>query len=105
MLSAISIAGLTVSELIMIITFISGIATVVIRWGLINPLKGSLDLLNDTVTELRGELKESKEDRGNIHGELNDHDKKIALLQQEDKAIWRVVQMHTDGKSKEGDKR
>lgn len=101
MLGAISIAGLTVGELIMVITFLSGIASVIIRWGLTNPLKGSLDLLNNAVKELRQELKASKADREGIHDELNEHDKKIALLQQEDKAIWRAVQMQR--KDKEGD--
>ncbi|TYU82083.1 hypothetical protein FZX01_16465 [Listeria monocytogenes] len=90
-LGSISIAGMSVGELIALVTPIAGILGFVIRFALIAPLRNMIDSLVITLNILREEMSESKKDRISLREKQNDHDKEIALLKREDKAIWKYV--------------
>ncbi|MCB2572872.1 hypothetical protein KQ715_15855, partial [Listeria monocytogenes] len=62
-LGSISIAGMSVGELIALVTLIAGIVGFVIRWALIAPLRNMIDSLDITLNSLREEMSESKKDR------------------------------------------
>ncbi|EAF6702605.1 hypothetical protein AUQ64_13200 [Listeria monocytogenes] len=88
---SISIAGMSVGELIALISLIAAIVGFVIRWALVAPLRNMIDSLDITLKSLREEMSESKKDRMSLREKQNDHDKEIALLKREDKAIWKYV--------------
>ncbi|EAF0606407.1 hypothetical protein CDS14_02770 [Listeria monocytogenes] len=90
-LGSISIAGMSVGELIALISLIAAIVGFVIRWALVAPLRNMIDSLDITLNSLREEMSESKKDRISLREKQNDHDKEIALLKQEDKAIWKYI--------------
>lgn len=90
-LGSISIAGMSVGELIALVTLIAGIVGFVIRWALIAPLRNMIDSLDITLNSLREEMSESKKDRMSLREKQNNHDKEIALLKREDKAIWKYI--------------
>ncbi|HAC1991242.1 TPA_asm: hypothetical protein GJA38_11730, partial [Listeria monocytogenes] len=85
-LGSISIAGMSVGELIALISLIAAIVGFVIRWALVAPLRNMIDSLDITLNSLREEMSESKKDRMSLREKQNDHDKEIALLKREDKA-------------------
>ncbi|EAE2516414.1 TPA: hypothetical protein MPW84_002831, partial [Listeria monocytogenes] len=85
-LGSISIAGMSVGELIAVISLIAAIVGFVIRWALVAPLRNMIDSLDITLNSLREEMSESKKDRISLREKQNDHDKEIALLKREDKA-------------------
>ncbi|EAE2936059.1 TPA: hypothetical protein MPW84_002921, partial [Listeria monocytogenes] len=85
-LGSISIAGMSVGELIGLISLIAAIVGFVIRWALVAPLRNMIDSLDITLNSLREEMSESKKDRISLREKQNDHDKEIALLKREDKA-------------------
>ncbi|EAD5652594.1 hypothetical protein EW630_15445, partial [Listeria monocytogenes] len=85
-LGSISIAGMSVGELIALISLIAAIVGFVIRWALVAPLRNMIDSLDITLKSLREEMSESKKDRMSLREKQNDHDKEIALLKREDKA-------------------
>lgn len=82
---------MSVGELIALVTLIAGIVGFVIRFALIAPLRNMIDSLVITLNILREEMSESKKDRISLREKQNDHDKEIALLKREDKAIWKYV--------------
>ncbi|EAH2909699.1 hypothetical protein ACAX08_002807, partial [Listeria monocytogenes] len=84
-LGSISIAGMSVGELIALISLIAAIVGFVIRWALVAPLRNMIDSLDITLNSLREEMSESKKDRISLREKQNDHDKEIALLKREDK--------------------
>ncbi|EAD5652451.1 hypothetical protein EW630_14580, partial [Listeria monocytogenes] len=84
-LGSISIAGMSVGELIALISLIAAIVGFVIRWALVAPLRNMIDSLDITLKSLREEMSESKKDRMSLREKQNDHDKEIALLKREDK--------------------
>lgn len=90
-LGSISIAGMSVGELIALISLIAAIVGFVIRWALVAPLRNMIDSLDITLNSLREEMSESKKDRISLREKQNDHDKEIALLKGEDKAIWKYI--------------
>ncbi|EAE2516530.1 TPA: hypothetical protein U0U52_002674, partial [Listeria monocytogenes] len=79
-LGSISIAGMSVGELIGLISLIAAIVGFVIRWALVAPLRNMIDSLDITLNSLREEMSESKKDRISLREKQNDHDKEIALL-------------------------
>ncbi|HCA4096821.1 TPA: hypothetical protein MPX00_002909, partial [Listeria monocytogenes] len=79
-LGSISIAGMSVGELIAVISLIAAIVGFVIRWALVAPLRNMIDSLDITLNSLREEMSESKKDRISLREKQNDHDKEIALL-------------------------
>ncbi|EBF6124767.1 hypothetical protein FIV90_07055, partial [Listeria monocytogenes] len=83
-LGSISIAGMSVGELIALISLIAAIVGFVIRWALVAPLRNMIDSLDITLKSLREEMSESKKDRMSLREKQNDHDKEIALLKRED---------------------
>ncbi|EAE3941977.1 hypothetical protein ACT3CG_002880, partial [Listeria monocytogenes] len=83
-LGSISIAGMSVGELIGLISLIAAIVGFVIRWALVAPLRNMIDSLDITLNSLREEMSESKKDRISLREKQNDHDKEIALLKRED---------------------
>lgn len=82
---------MSVGELIALISLIAAIVGFVIRWALVAPLRNMIDSLDITLNSLREEMSESKKDRISLREKQNDHDKEIALLKREDKAIWKYV--------------
>ncbi|EAE4422053.1 hypothetical protein E1Y51_14535, partial [Listeria monocytogenes] len=62
-LGSISIAGMSVGELIALISLIAAIVGFVIRWALVAPLRNMIDSLDITLNSLREEMSESKKDR------------------------------------------
>ncbi|EEO5812545.1 hypothetical protein [Listeria seeligeri] len=88
---SISIAGMSVGELIALISAIAAVVGFAIRWALVAPLRNTIDSLNTTLKSLREEMSESKKDRVSLREKQNDHDKEIALLKREDKAIWKYI--------------
>ncbi|EAC8004038.1 TPA_asm: hypothetical protein GEJ04_07835 [Listeria monocytogenes] len=100
-LGSISIAGMSVGELIALVTLIAGIVGFVIRWALIAPLRNMIDSLDITLNSLREEMSESKKDRMSLREKQNNHDKEIALLKREDKAIWKYIAEKKDKKEEE----
>ncbi|EAH1374303.1 hypothetical protein K0864_002869, partial [Listeria monocytogenes] len=78
-LGSISIAGMSVGELIALISLIAAIVGFVIRWALVAPLRNMIDSLDITLNSLREEMSESKKDRISLREKQNDHDKEIAL--------------------------
>ncbi|HHP9940179.1 TPA: hypothetical protein ACSK13_001590 [Listeria monocytogenes] len=90
-LGSISIAGMSVGELIGLISLIAAIVGFVIRWALVAPLRNMIDSLDITLNSLREEMSESKKERISLREKQNDHDKEIALLKREDKAIWKYI--------------
>ncbi|EAC6655754.1 hypothetical protein EZ540_12070, partial [Listeria monocytogenes] len=62
-LGSISIAGMSVGELIGLISLIAAIVGFVIRWALVAPLRNMIDSLDITLNSLREEMSESKKDR------------------------------------------
>ncbi|EPW9474754.1 hypothetical protein ACWS7Z_002812, partial [Listeria monocytogenes] len=62
-LGSISIAGMSVGELIGSISLIAAIVGFVIRWALVAPLRNMIDSLDITLNSLREEMSESKKDR------------------------------------------
>ncbi|MEG7762936.1 hypothetical protein, partial [Listeria monocytogenes] len=62
-LGSISIAGMSVGELIGLISLIAAIVGFVIRWALVAPLRNMIDSLDITLKSLREEMSESKKDR------------------------------------------
>lgn len=90
-LGSISIAGMSVGELIALISLIAAIVGFVIRWALVAPLRNMIDSLDITLKSLREEMSESKKDRMSLREKQNNHDKEIALLKREDKAIWKYI--------------
>ncbi|EAG7601915.1 hypothetical protein ACHI3E_15370, partial [Listeria monocytogenes] len=77
-LGSISIAGMSVGELIALISLIAAIVGFVIRWALVAPLRNMIDSLDITLNSLREEMSESKKDRISLREKQNDHDKEIA---------------------------
>ncbi|HHR2890577.1 TPA: hypothetical protein ACSY7R_15530, partial [Listeria monocytogenes] len=73
-------AGMSVGELIALISLIAAIVGFVIRWALVAPLRNMIDSLDITLKSLREEMSESKKDRMSLREKQNDHDKEIALL-------------------------
>ncbi|HCA4198335.1 hypothetical protein KC282_13710, partial [Listeria monocytogenes] len=59
-LGSISIAGMSVGELIGLISLIAAIVGFVIRWALVAPLRNMIDSLDITLNSLREEMSESK---------------------------------------------
>ncbi|EAG7825372.1 hypothetical protein BLI83_13610 [Listeria monocytogenes] len=100
-LGSISIAGMSVGEMIALVTLIAGIVGFVIRWALIAPLRNMIDSLDITLNSLREEMSESKKDRMSLREKQNNHDKEIALLKREDKAIWKYIAEKKDKKEEE----
>ncbi|EAF1759000.1 hypothetical protein CJV25_15140 [Listeria monocytogenes] len=100
-LGSISIAGMSVGELIALVTLIAGVVGFVIRWALIAPLRNMIDSLDITLNSLREEMSESKKDRMSLREKQNNHDKEIALLKREDKAIWKYIAEKKDKKEEE----
>ncbi|EAE5330898.1 hypothetical protein E1Y04_15640, partial [Listeria monocytogenes] len=88
-------------ELIALVTLIAGIVGFVIRWALIAPLRNMIDSLDITLNSLREEMSESKKDRMSLREKQNNHDKEIALLKREDKAIWKYIAEKKDKKEEE----
>ncbi|ECH3725110.1 hypothetical protein FPD54_14525, partial [Listeria monocytogenes] len=76
-LGSISIAGMSVGELIALISLIAAIVGFVIRWALVAPLRNMIDSLDITLNSLREEMSESKKDRISLREKQNDHDKEI----------------------------
>ncbi|EGP9477638.1 hypothetical protein I1B30_002335, partial [Listeria monocytogenes] len=74
-LGSISIAGMSVGELIGLISLIAAIVGFVIRWALVAPLRNMIDSLDITLNSLREEMSESKKDRISLREKQNDHDK------------------------------
>ncbi|MFI4733984.1 hypothetical protein, partial [Listeria monocytogenes] len=74
-LGSISIAGMSVGELIALISLIAAIVGFVIRWALVAPLRNMIDSLDITLNSLREEMSESKKDRISLREKQNDHDK------------------------------
>ncbi|HAK0969021.1 TPA: hypothetical protein H1598_002550, partial [Listeria monocytogenes] len=70
-LGSISIAGMSVGELIALVTLIAGIVGFVIRWALIAPLRNMIDSLDITLNSLREEMSESKKDRMSLREKQN----------------------------------
>ncbi|EAH0659519.1 hypothetical protein D4V71_10000, partial [Listeria monocytogenes] len=58
-LGSISIAGMSVGELIALISLIAAIVGFVIRWALVAPLRNMIDSLDITLNSLREEMSES----------------------------------------------
>ncbi|EAH1221662.1 hypothetical protein D4145_14835, partial [Listeria monocytogenes] len=73
-LGSISIAGMSVGELIALISLIAAIVGFVIRWALVAPLRNMIDSLDITLNSLREEMSESKKDRISLREKQNDHD-------------------------------
>ncbi|EAH1221731.1 hypothetical protein D4145_15180, partial [Listeria monocytogenes] len=73
-LGSISIAGMSVGELIGLISLIAAIVGFVIRWALVAPLRNMIDSLDITLNSLREEMSESKKDRISLREKQNDHD-------------------------------
>lgn len=92
---------MSVGELIALVTLIAGIVGFVIRWALIAPLRNMIDSLDITLNSLREEMSESKKDRMSLREKQNNHDKEIALLKLEDKAIWKYIAEKKDKKEEE----
>ncbi|CUM01414.1 hypothetical protein E1U72_14850 [Listeria monocytogenes] len=92
---------MSVGELIALVTLIAGIVGFVIRWALIAPLRNMIDSLDITLNSLREEMSESKKDRMSLREKQNNHDKEIALLKREDKAIWKYIAEKKDKKEEE----
>ncbi|EBF5132266.1 hypothetical protein HCJ24_11020 [Listeria welshimeri] len=90
-LGSISIAGMSVGELVAVVTGIAAVVGFVIRWALIAPLRTMINSLEVTLNNLNNEMSESKKDRISLREKQNDHDKEIALLKREDKAIWKYI--------------
>ncbi|MCR6308426.1 hypothetical protein NU326_15505, partial [Listeria monocytogenes] len=86
---------------IALVTLIAGIVGFVIRWALIAPLRNMIDSLDITLNSLREEMSESKKDRMSLREKQNNHDKEIALLKREDKAIWKYIAEKKDKKEEE----
>ncbi|HCA4037242.1 TPA: hypothetical protein MPW78_002930, partial [Listeria monocytogenes] len=84
-----------------LVTLIAGIVGFVIRWALIAPLRNMIDSLDITLNSLREEMSESKKDRMSLREKQNNHDKEIALLKREDKAIWKYIAEKKDKKEEE----
>ncbi|EJB4760212.1 hypothetical protein MTZ71_001651, partial [Listeria monocytogenes] len=55
-LGSISIAGMSVGELIGLISLIAAIVGFVIRWALVAPLRNMIDSLDITLNSLREEM-------------------------------------------------
>ncbi|MBS9356404.1 hypothetical protein, partial [Listeria monocytogenes] len=72
-LGSISIAGMSVGELIGLISLIAAIVGFVIRWALVAPLRNMIDSLDITLNSLREEMSESKKDRISLREKQNDH--------------------------------
>ncbi|MCD7612066.1 hypothetical protein, partial [Listeria monocytogenes] len=72
-LGSISIAGMSVGELIALISLIAAIVGFVIRWALVAPLRNMIDSLDITLKSLREEMSESKKDRMSLREKQNDH--------------------------------
>ncbi|MCD1677832.1 hypothetical protein, partial [Listeria monocytogenes] len=72
-LGSISIAGMSVGELIALISLIAAIVGFVIRWALVAPLRNMIDSLDITLNSLREEMSESKKDRISLREKQNDH--------------------------------
>ncbi|EFN6329544.1 hypothetical protein HMH09_002424 [Listeria monocytogenes] len=98
-LGSISIAGMSVGELVAVVTGIAAVVGFVIRWALIAPLRTMINSLEVTLNNLNNEMSESKKDRTSLREKQNDHDKEIALLKREDKAIWKYIAKN-DGEEK-----
>ncbi|EAF6044898.1 hypothetical protein HCB41_00115 [Listeria welshimeri] len=90
-LGSISIAGMSVGELVAVVTGIAAVVGFVIRWALIAPLRTMINSLEVTLNNLNNEMSESKKDRISLREKQNNHDKDIALLKREDKAIWKYI--------------
>ncbi|HFK9836694.1 TPA: hypothetical protein ACGXRQ_002949, partial [Listeria monocytogenes] len=71
-LGSISIAGMSVGELIALISLIAAIVGFVIRWALVAPLRNMIDSLDITLNSLREEMSESKKDRISLREKQND---------------------------------
>ncbi|EDN4041016.1 hypothetical protein K2V09_002282, partial [Listeria monocytogenes] len=71
-LGSISIAGMSVGELIGLISLIAAIVGFVIRWALVAPLRNMIDSLDITLNSLREEMSESKKDRISLREKQND---------------------------------
>ncbi|EQC0677810.1 hypothetical protein ACY2DU_002584 [Listeria innocua] len=97
-LGSISIAGMSVGELVAVVTVIAAVVGFVIRWALIAPLRTMINLLEVTLNNLNNEMSESKKDRISLREKQNNHDKDIALLKREDKAIWKYIAEKKEGK-------
>ncbi|MWA41963.1 hypothetical protein, partial [Listeria monocytogenes] len=70
-LGSISIAGMSVGELIALISLIAAIVGFVIRWALVAPLRNMIDSLDITLNSLREEMSESKKDRISLREKQN----------------------------------
>ncbi|EHW6971457.1 hypothetical protein K2V09_002756, partial [Listeria monocytogenes] len=70
-LGSISIAGMSVGELIALISLIAAIVGFVIRWALVAPLRNMIDSLDITLKSLREEMSESKKDRMSLREKQN----------------------------------
>ncbi|WP_099224112.1 hypothetical protein [Listeria costaricensis] len=88
------VAGLTVGELISLISFVGVVIGFVIRFALIAPLKNMIQSLDQTLQQLRedmqeskNDLRESKEDRADIRVYIQkveaDLDKRISIIETE----------------------
>lgn len=82
---------MSVGELVAVVTGIAAVVGFVIRWALIAPLRTMINSLEVTLNNLNNEMSESKKDRISLREKQNDHDKEIALLKREDKAIWKYI--------------
>lgn len=90
---------MSVGELVAVVTGIAAVVGFVIRWALIAPLRTMINSLEVTLNNLNNEMSESKKDRTSLREKQNDHDKEIALLKREDKAIWKYIAKN-DGEEK-----
>ncbi|WP_434967965.1 hypothetical protein [Listeria ilorinensis] len=97
------IAGLTVSELISVVSFIGVVVGFVIRFALIAPLKNMIQSLDMTLQRLREDMRESKkdmqeskQDRADIRAYIQkveaDFDKRVSIIETE-KSGYTVAQM------------
>ncbi|PCV84706.1 hypothetical protein A7O51_14510, partial [Listeria monocytogenes] len=73
-LGSISIAGMSVGELIALISLIAAIVGFVIRWALVATLRNMIASLDITLNSLREEMSESKKDRISLREKQNEHD-------------------------------
>ncbi|WP_239256903.1 hypothetical protein [Listeria ilorinensis] len=89
------VAGLTIGELIALITFAGTVIGFVFRFGLITPLKNMIQSLEEALVQLRIDMKDNKAELAAIREEMQkneaEFDKRLSILENE-KSDWTVSQ-------------
>lgn len=82
---------MSIGEITAVIAVLITITGIFVRYGIIIPMKNIIQPLEFSITDLTNSLKESQQDRKDIHAQLKLHDTRLTIQEQQTQAASRQL--------------